>query len=731
MTPTAPPVDRTAMPARPWLGLWRSLPHLLAGGDKTVQRAPWQDAASQRRRFLLAALVVLAGSAAVLGDMAGLQPTWALVLAVVLFTWVGLGLVTALMGAWVMVRGDRYALALSPAQSFRPLSRQARTAIVMPICNEDIASAFGCLRATCESLAASGALGLFDIYVLSDTTDPALRAAEVEAWKALRAELGDADDGSSGRIFYRLRRRRSERKAGNVADFCRRWGSRYRYMIVLDADSTMDSDTLVGLVRLMEENPRAGIVQTLPQSIGHTTLHARAQQFGSRVTGRLFALGMAYWQLGDSHYWGHNAILRVAPFMAHCRIAPLRGFGGLSGSIMSHDFVEAALMRRAGYEVWLAPQLTGSWEQTPPNLLDELQRDRRWCQGNLQNARLIVEPGWRPAHRAMFITGALSYTVAPMWLALATVGALGLVAPAASASTSAGIWLWGLTIALLLTPRLLGLAAIFARREQAQHGGTARMLTSSLLETLLSAIQAPLRMLAHAGYVLGALTGLRIEWRSPPRDARAVRWTDAMQRVGLSTLPFVLAAVIAIAHGVPASWHLWLLLIPLALAVPFVVATGSESIGAHWRRWNLFSVVDELAPPRILRRAAQNRDLAVLQPRTVDAPAPGWAWPRIAYGAGLCALVVAGLMPRTAVGPEPDAMAWSVPQTIDWVTARVSTVGDALTAEPRRAGVRRSAPTSAATTSASYLPAVPARYIDDEVRQRASEAVARALLAEG
>ena len=224
------------------------------------------------------------------------------------------------------------------------------------------------------------------------------------------------------RLFYRWRKRRTKRKSGNVADFCRRWGRSYRYMVVLDADSTMSGDTLVELVRLMEQHPRAGIIQTLPQIARPGTLHARAQQFASRVSGRLFALGMAWWQLGDAHYWGHNAILRVQPFMRHCGLARLPGRGALAGEILSHDFVEAALMGRAGYEVWLAPQLDGSWEQSPSNLLDELQRDRRWCQGNLQNVRLVAEPGWRAAHRAMFGVGALSYLVAPLWLLLHRAG---------------------------------------------------------------------------------------------------------------------------------------------------------------------------------------------------------------------------------------------------------------------------------------------------------------------
>ena len=438
----------------------------------------------------------------------------------------------------MLLRGDRHSLALREPHA--PIDRTARTAVIMPICNENVATVFAGLRATCESLAATGALSLFDFYVLSDTADPALRAAEQEAWERLRQTLGDAPVGAGGRVFYRWRRRRTRRKAGNVADFCRRWGSNYRYMVVLDADSIMHGDTLVSLVRLMEENPRAGVVQTLPQGFGHGTVHARLQQFANRVTGRLFALGMAYWQLGESHYWGHNAILRVAPFMRHCGLAPIPGRGGLAGEILSHDFVEAALMRRAGYEVWLAPQLQGSWEQHPANLLEELQRDRRWCQGNLQNARLIAEPGLRPVHRAMLGIGALSYLMAPVWLGFVVLGLwLGTV-------YSSSIALLVLTVLLLLLPRVLGVLAVRLKGEQDSFGGTAQLVNSAVLELLLSALQAPLRMLAHSVFVLGALTGLRLDWRSPSRDTLAVTWRDALTGIGLLALPTLAMALLAL-----------------------------------------------------------------------------------------------------------------------------------------------------------------------------------------
>ena len=714
---TAPPVRRAPMPAQRWFGLWRGLLFALWPGmpsaAATLCSTPWRRAAVRRRRVLLALVAVLAAAALWLQWPAAPQRLtpggWAQAgLATLLFAWIGAGFVTALMGAWVLLRGDRHALVLRDAHA--PIDRGARTAIVMPICNEDVATVFAGLRATCESLAATGALALFDVYILSDSADPALRAAEQRAWQRLRDMLGDAPLPGGARIFYRWRRRRTRRKAGNVADFCRRWGRNYRYMVVLDADSIMHGDTLVGLVRLMEQHPRAGLVQTLPQGFGHGTVHARAQQFGNRVTGRLFALGMAYWQLGESHYWGHNAILRVEPFMRHCGLGPLPGRGGLAGEILSHDFVEAALMCRAGYEVWLAPELGGSWEQHPANLLEELQRDRRWCQGNLQNARLLAEPGWRPAHRVMLAVGALSYLVAPLWLVFV---ALGLWFGTWGAS-SPGLWL--LTLLLLCLPRLLGALAVQLRAEQADFGGGLRLWGSVLLESLLSALQAPLRMLAHSAFVLGALTGLRLNWKSPAREAQAVSWRDACSRVGALALPALglALAVLALHQRSAQSAYLAPLLLPLLLAVPFVVWSSGATAGRALRRCGLLAVPEERRAPRALTRGTQAQGFSDLRPASAAAGRTSAPRGPALLAVASAAMVALMLLPRTALSPGPAA------------TPAPELLALQAFSEPPVIALR-AAERSAAARPQRARPYRPASSIDDELRRRAHEAVARTL----
>jgi membrane glycosyltransferase len=529
------------------------------------------------------------------------------ILFVVLTTWVATGFVTALMGAWVLLKGDPHSVSAASVRG-RELSEQARTAIIMPICNEDVPTVFAGLRATCESLTGTGHGHQFDVYVLSDSNDPETIDAERQAWEALRSALATPGGEASVQVYYRLRRRRTHRKAGNVADFCRRWGRQYDYMVVLDADSVMSGASLVTLAKLMEAHPQAGIIQTATQSIGHQTLHARAQQFAARVTGRLFTLGMQYWQLGESHYWGHNAIIRVEAFMRHCALAPIKGRGGLSGGIMSHDFVEAALMRRAGYHVWLVADVGGSFEQQPPDLLSELQRDRRWCQGNLQNARLIAEPGLHRMHRAMLAVGTMSYVSAPLWLAFMGLGLIMLLTSGLGAQdvrplSGASLGLWAVTLTLLFLPRVLGVAAVLFKGQQRGYGGTWRLLGSALLESLLAILQAPVRMVAHSIFVWAALTGMKLDWKSPPREATGVSWRSATARLGaMQMVAMLLLSALVLIQPNLLPWVLPVVL-PLALASVTTVVTGHVRLGQWARSGGALLVPEEAWSPAVLRKA--------------------------------------------------------------------------------------------------------------------------------
>jgi membrane glycosyltransferase len=626
---TMPRLARSPMAPHAWLG------NVGVAHDARVARAPegidrpasardpggrWRHHAARRRLVLLALIL---GQTIVSTDYMvrilpyhGSEPIEIaiLVLFAVLFAWISAGFWTALAGFWLLISGnDRYAisgrrLGTSPTD----IPDDARTAVVMPICNEDVRRVFAGLRATYESLAQTGALDRFDFYVLSDTGGADTRVAEVDAWMSLcRAVNG------FGRVFYRWRQHRIKRKSGNIADFCRRWGRRYRYMIVLDADSVMSGECLTSLVRIAEANPDAGIIQTAPRAAGRDTLYARVQQFATGVYGPLFTAGLHYWQFGESHYWGHNAIIRVAPFIQYCAIGRLPGRGALSGEILSHDFVEAALMRRAGWGVWIAYDLRGSYEEMPPNLIDELSRDRRWCQGNLMNFRLFWMRGLHPAHRAVFMTGVMAYVSAALWftfliLSTALLAIHTLREPKYFVEPYQLFPLWpewrpewaialfSATALLLFLPKVLAALRV-ALTDPVAHGGRARLGVSLAGEMLFSALLAPIRMLFHTQFVTMALAGRAVRWKSPPREDAETRWRHAFARHGMHTLVGIAWA--AIVWWLNPAYLWWLLPVvgALILSIPLSVLTSGVGIGRRLRRRKYFLIPEESHPPPVIR----------------------------------------------------------------------------------------------------------------------------------
>jgi membrane glycosyltransferase len=640
---TAPPINRTSMVPQPW----GSLNPLTRWLDKlrgkpaaqTLRRGPpeadapdplgYRPQGGGWRRLILM-LLMFGQTALATYFMSTVLPykgtqfmeMATLVLFATLFCWVSAGFWTAMAGFLVLLRGsDRHTI--SNSDTGLPIDPAARTALIMPICNEDVNRVFAGLRATYESVQRSNALQQFDFFILSDSNDPDLCVAELDAWN----RLCQAVDGY-GRIFYRHRLRRVKRKSGNVDNFCQRWGKNYRYMIVLDADSVMDGACLTKLVRLMEANPGSGIIQTAPRASGRDTLYARIQQFSSRVYGPLFTAGLHYWQLGESHYWGHNAIIRMAPFMRHCALAPLPGSGALAGEILSHDFVEAALMRRAGWSVWIAYDLGGSYEEMPPNLLDELKRDRRWCHGNLMNFRLFMASGMHSVHRAVFATGVMAYLSAPLWfifLALSTgmLAVHALIVPEYFTEPRQlfPIWpewhpekalaLFTATATLLFLPKILS-ALLVCLQAPKQYGGRLKVMFSVLIEMVFSALLAPVRMLFHTRFVAAAFLGWEMKWKSPPRDNAETSWGEALRKHGGHTL-------LGLVWGGGVFWldpsYLWWLLPivgALTLSIPLSVYSSRIAPGRMARKLRLFLIPEELEQPLELR--ATDEHLAASQP---------------------------------------------------------------------------------------------------------------------
>ena len=533
---------------------------------------------------------------------------------VILFSWISFGFWTAAAGFWMLWKRTKafvvaeLSVALDDAAPLR-----SRTAVLMPIANESVDRVFAGIEANYRSLAGTGDLSKFDFFILSDTADAERQVQEALAWADLCRSCQ-----AEGKIFYRHRRNNIRRKSGNIADFLRRWGSSYDYMIVLDADSVMSGESMVRLARMMDRYPKAGIIQTSTTTVNCDSLFGRVQQFAGRAYGGVLTAGLRFWQLGESYYWGHNAIIRVAPFVKQCGLRRLPGKAPLGGEILSHDFVEAALMGRAGYEVWVVQDVPGSYEETPPTLADELKRDRRWCQGNLQHMRLLLADGLRFGHRAIFFTGIMSYVSGLLWLLFLILNTVEIAAQAylpviyfSSEPSLFPIWPqwhpeWAIallttTAVLLFLPKLLSLLIIVRNRETHLFGGFIALSASILLEMTVSTLLAPIRMWFHSKFVIVTLMGRQIKWGPQFRTDNETRWRDAIRLHGVATL-------VAIGWMTGMLWvnpaaSVWLVPVVLSLivSIPLSVLSSRVSLGRTLRRWRLFLIPEEVSPPRIIR----------------------------------------------------------------------------------------------------------------------------------
>ncbi len=555
-----------------------------------------------------------------------------LVLFALLFGLLSLGVVQSCIGFFVLLRRRDPRLITETLRDAPPGTEELpATAIAVPIFNEDVSRVYEGIRAIYLSLARTGSLSRFDFFILSDSNDPNKWIEEEVAWIDLCKQLK-----GFGRIFYRKRSVALNKKSGNVSDFCRRWGRRYRYMVVLDADSLMDGRTLVRLVRLMEANPRAGIVQTAPSTICGRTRYARMLQFVHQLYGPLFLAGLNYWQGGAGNFWGHNAIVRLAPFIEHCALPPLTGsFRVLRARFMSHDYVEAALMRRAGYKVWLAYDLEGSYENAPPTLIDAARRDRRWCRGNLQHAWLVAARGFHPVNRLHLLLGILSYLASPLWLAMILLSLhqartdwlapvrrfdydVGLSALLDIGGARLALLLFLVTLVMLTLPKILAwLLALTDWRRRIAFGGAIRLTAGVVVEHLLSALLAPVHMLFNTSSVIQILLGREVRWNAQRRDAEGSDWREAI----LTHVPHILAGALLgwIAWRVSPALFAWMsaVIAGLVLSAPLSIWLGGTA-----RRNLLFVTPHERVPPLIVSHLEKN--LAVVRKRL---PPPDWLRP--------------------------------------------------------------------------------------------------------
>jgi membrane glycosyltransferase len=521
------------------------------------------------------------------------------------FAWVAVGSASAVIGFVVlMLQRTSDTLELPPPEA----ATRARTALLFPVYREDATAVAATVEAMCRDIAAANAADRFDVFILSDTQDPGERDTEYRIYAELRAEV-------SLPVYLRWRTPNLGKKAGNIRDWIERFGAAYAYFIILDADSIMSAQSLLRLVAGMEANHRVGLIQSVPSLVGGQSIFARLQQFAAGYYGPVVAAGLAAWHGPGGNYWGHNAIIRTEAFAGSAGLPALPGTPPLGGLILSHDFVEAALLRRAGWEIHLVPSLGGSYEGCPPTLTELLVRDRRWAQGNLQHVRLIALRGLPLISRVHLAMGACSYLASPIWALTLLIGIVLAVQAKYATPTYFGsevalfpkwpvfdaqkaLTLFLATVLIVHLPKLLGgIWAVRNAAQRRQHGGIARIAAGVLIESVLSTLIAPLLMLRQTNAVASILFGRDAGW-------------GAQRRVGAeNSLPLLLyqhrwptacgLAGAAICWSISPAVFAWMS--PIILGLVFAAPIGSVTARRAGRVLAmLLSTLEERCPPQLL-----------------------------------------------------------------------------------------------------------------------------------
>lgn len=572
----------------------------------------------------------------------GVTPLEAVILLLfaISFCWISTAFWSAVFG-FVLLMMRRDPLSLKPIDQFYDdnLPITQRTAVVMPIYNEDTHRVIAGFEATLNSLVATGEIEHFDFFMLSDTTKLDIAQRERDQWQQFTSRIGEL----SKHTFYRRREKNLHRKVGNIAEFLQRWGKNYENMIVLDADSVMSGTCLLRMVRAMQANPRAGLIQTVPIPVRQTTFFGRFVQFAAVLYSPMLATGIAFWQTGAANYWGHNAIIRIKAFIDHCGLPTLPGKAPFGGDILSHDFVEAAMLRRAGWDVFLLADLEGSYEEVPCNIIDYATRDRRWVQGNIQHLGILDAAGLHPISRLHFLLGATAYISSLIWLLMLVLSTADAVVRALNSNvyfaTGAGaigsidfhmapIWpiaktgliiaLITLTTILLLFPKVMGIITTLAHRRE-QFGGTKAIIRGALVETAFAVLIAPIMMAFHAYFVVSVLLGFKVNWDAQDREGRLLSWKESFARTLRTTLVALVWGYMTWTFAPIFFWWLLPILTGLVLAAPIVRYSSSLTLGEDCRRHGIFVSPFETNEDPVLTDL--KRLLAVEHP-PLESPAP-------------------------------------------------------------------------------------------------------------
>ncbi|MGO8954140.1 MAG: glucans biosynthesis glucosyltransferase MdoH [Rhodomicrobium sp.] len=624
MHDTYPLSDTPAIPASRDQSVFA--PQSLERFDRTTRRQPRPDPAAPWRRgivfggalgitaYLIRELYFVLSA----GSIAGLEVALMVLFAINIF-WLALSFMTALAGFAVISLGLRRSIA-DPKDYDASAPLLGKTAILVCTYNESPERIFGMAVATMRSIVKTGQRESFDLFILSDTTDPDIWVQEEAAFQAIRER-----EAEGSRIFYRRRSANTGKKAGNVADWCRRWGANYDYMLVLDADSLMTGESVVKLAAIIEKNPDFGLVQTVPVSIGRNTLFARLQQFAGRLYGPMLATGLSFWHRGVSNFWGHNAVIRTRAFIESAGLPMLPGKPPFGGPILSHDFVEAALLNRAGWRVCMVPDLAGSYEEIPPSLIDFAMRDRRWAQGNLQHSRVLLASGLHWVSRVHMAMGIMAYVSALVWL-LFLVIALSLTLQSIytvpqyfsdsfslfpnwpKQDSERSFELLMLTLGILLMPKVFAyLLAIMDSRQRRGFGGAFTLLAGVLIEIVLSSLFAHIMMLLQSSAVVDVFRGRDSGWKPQRRDDGSLPGREIMHFHFAHMVIGICLATLTLYS----SFILFLWMLPASLGLvfsgPLSAWSARKSAGEQFRRLGLLQIEEEKAPPAIAGEAAETQ----------------------------------------------------------------------------------------------------------------------------
>jgi len=514
--------------------------------------------------------------------------------------WTVLGFWNSVIGLWLLhgVRDPITKVAPYARAGDLPTPITVRTAILMTLRNEDPERAILRLKTVKESIDATGFGGQFGYFVLSDTDDPSIAEAEEKAVAAWQRTLPDPQQ-----VIYRRRADNTGFKAGNLRDFCERWGREYELMLPLDADSLMSGDTVIRLVRIMQAHRQLGILQSLVVGMPSSSAFARIFQFGMRHGMRSYTMGQAWWTGDCGPFWGHNAVVRIRPFLERCQLPVLPGKPPLGGHVLSHDQVEATLMRRAGYEVRVLPFECGSWEENPPTLLEFIRRDVRWCQGNMQYLKLLDMPGLHPMSRFQLIWAILMFLGIPAWtLMIALLPVLAYEAQSITQyPTALAVALYVVFFLMYLSPKIAGLLdVVLTRGGVRRYGGRVRFAISALIELVFSFLLGAVSTIRTTIFMIGLLFGKSVTWGGQARDAHGISWRAALVNLWPQTVfGLVLCSVLAAISPTVLAWSL-----PLTagylLAIPFAVITAHPGLGRLLRSWGLCGIPEDFeAVPEI------------------------------------------------------------------------------------------------------------------------------------